>query len=133
MQVQIYLIRSWTKLLRSPLTKCDSFCCRLKRRRRDCFLLISFFTMVDWLPGVNFINILHWNFLYKIVLWRFSLLQFGFVVFWHKNIGAKAARKMLMKLTTGHTTSCVYSSACVSGGTHSEAEGLQWASGRLCS
>jgi len=26
-------------------------------------------------------------------------LQFGFVIFWSKNIGAKAAHKMLMKLT----------------------------------
>jgi len=25
--------------------------------------------------------------------------QFGFVIFWRKNIGAKAARKMLVKLT----------------------------------
>ncbi len=33
-------------------------------------------------------------------LCSFSLLQFGFVIFWRKNIGAKAARKMLMKLTT---------------------------------
>jgi len=26
-------------------------------------------------------------------------LQFGFVIFWQKNIGAKAARKMLVKFT----------------------------------
>jgi len=26
---------------------------------------------------------------------------FGFVIFWHKNISTKAARKMLMKLTAG--------------------------------
>jgi len=30
-------------------------------------------------------------------------LQFGFVTFWHKNIGAKAARKMLVKLATGRS------------------------------
>ncbi len=29
----------------------------------------------------------------------FLWLQFGFVIFWHKNIGAKAACKILMKLT----------------------------------
>jgi len=29
-------------------------------------------------------------------------LKFGFVIFWQKNIGSKAARKMLMKLTTCH-------------------------------
>jgi len=28
----------------------------------------------------------------------FLYLQFGFVIFWQKNITAKAARKMLMKL-----------------------------------
>jgi len=27
----------------------------------------------------------------------------GFVIFWHKNIGSKAACKMLMKLTTAVT------------------------------
>jgi len=33
----------------------------------------------------------------------FLLLQFGFEFFRQKNIGAKAARKMLMKLTLGAT------------------------------
>jgi len=27
------------------------------------------------------------------------LLRFGFVIFWHKNIGAKGTHKMLMKVT----------------------------------
>jgi len=31
----------------------------------------------------------------------FLYLQVGFVIFWQKNIGEKAARKMLVKLTTG--------------------------------
>jgi len=31
----------------------------------------------------------------------FILLQFGFVIFWRNSINAKAARKMLMKLTAG--------------------------------
>jgi len=31
----------------------------------------------------------------------FLLLQCGFVIFWNKNNGAKAARKMFMKLTSG--------------------------------
>jgi len=30
----------------------------------------------------------------------FLELHFGFVVFWHKNMGAKDACKMLMELTT---------------------------------
>jgi len=35
----------------------------------------------------------------------FLLLQLGFVIFWQKNIGKKAAHKMLMKLNTGHNSS----------------------------
>jgi len=31
----------------------------------------------------------------------FLLLQFGFIIFWQKNIGKKAACKMLLTLTTG--------------------------------
>jgi len=31
----------------------------------------------------------------------FLLIQFGFVIFWQKNVGAKAVCKMLVKLTTG--------------------------------
>jgi len=40
-------------------------------------------------------------FLYKSELSSFSLLTFGFVIFWRKNIGAKSLCKMLMKLTHG--------------------------------
>ncbi len=40
------------------------------------------------------------------VLWAaFLLFQFDFVIFCQKNIGEKAARKMLVKLTTGR---CFY-------------------------
>jgi hypothetical protein len=31
----------------------------------------------------------------------FMCLQFGFVIFWQKDFGAKAAHKMLVKLTPG--------------------------------
>jgi hypothetical protein len=31
----------------------------------------------------------------------FKCLQFGFVIFWQKDLGAKAAHKMLVKLTPG--------------------------------
>jgi len=37
----------------------------------------------------------------KMFFATFLFIQFGFVVFWQKNIGAKAAHKMLMKLTKG--------------------------------
>ncbi len=37
----------------------------------------------------------------KVFCAAFLKLEFSFVTFWQKNIGAKAAPKMLMKLTTG--------------------------------
>jgi len=49
---------------------------------------------------VNFINILCPPFWTKVLCTAFLQLQFGFVIFWQKNIGAKAACKLLMKLTT---------------------------------
>ncbi len=40
------------------------------------------------------------------MLWAaFLCLHFGYDIFWQQNIGAKAARKILMKLTTGFTIS----------------------------
>ncbi len=50
--------------------------------------------------GVNFINISCAPFSTKVFWAAFLLSQFGFEIFWHKNIGAKAAHKMLIKLTT---------------------------------
>jgi len=50
--------------------------------------------------GVNFINILCASFLYESASRSFSLLHFGFVIFWQKDIGKKIEHKMLMKLTT---------------------------------
>jgi len=50
--------------------------------------------------GANFINILRASFSYESVWRRFSLVANGFVTFWYKSICAKAARNMLMKLTT---------------------------------
>ncbi len=38
----------------------------------------------------------------KVFCAAFTLLQFGFVIFWPKNICAKAAHKMLVKLTTAN-------------------------------
>ncbi len=54
-----------------------------------------------WRPGVNFINILYGCLFHtKVFCAAFRQLHFGFVVFWRKYIGAKAARKMFMKLTS---------------------------------
>jgi len=41
------------------------------------------------------------SFLTKVIFQAFLFLQFGFVICWQNNICAKAARKMLVKLTTG--------------------------------
>jgi hypothetical protein len=35
-------------------------------------------------------------------------LQFGFVIFWQKDFGAKTAHKMLLKLTLGWTNTLAY-------------------------
>jgi len=40
-------------------------------------------------------------FSYKILVPKITKLCFGFEIFWRKNIGAKCAQKMLMKLTQG--------------------------------
>jgi hypothetical protein len=37
----------------------------------------------------------------KVFCAPFMCLQFGFVIFWQKDLGAKAANKMLVKLTPG--------------------------------
>jgi len=41
------------------------------------------------------------SFLYESFFHSFMCLQFGFVIFWQKEFGAKAAHKMLVKLTPG--------------------------------
>ncbi len=53
---------------------------------------------------VTFTNILLTVFSNRIVLLSFSFITVGFVIFWHKEIGTKAARKILVKLTTAENT-----------------------------
>jgi hypothetical protein len=38
----------------------------------------------------------------KVLCAALMCLQFGLVIFWQKDFGAKAAHKMLVKLTPGH-------------------------------
>ena len=40
----------------------------------------------------------------KVICTAFKCLQFGFVIFWQKDFGTKAAHKMLVKLTPGWST-----------------------------
>ena len=51
-------------------------------------------------PGVNFTNILHALFLHKSLMSSFSVDKLRFDFSWRKDIGAKAAHKTLVKLTT---------------------------------
>ncbi len=44
----------------------------------------------------------------KVFCAAFMCLQFGFVIFWRKDFGAKAAHKMLVKLTPVACTINVY-------------------------
>jgi hypothetical protein len=55
-------------------------------------------TLMKLTPGVNFIIILPAHLSHENKSSSFSLDSFGFVNFWHQNIGKKEARKMLMKL-----------------------------------
>ncbi len=56
--------------------------------------------MAKLTTGVSFTNILQANFfLFKSVFCIFLYLQFGLVISWEKEIGAKVALKVLVKLT----------------------------------
>jgi len=58
--------------------------------------------LVKSTPGVWSISIFQAAFLCNSVFFAaVFFLQFGFVIFWQNNIGAKAASKMLVRLTTG--------------------------------
>jgi hypothetical protein len=50
---------------------------------------------------VNFTNILQAAFSYQISLRTFYVLTIWVCIFWQKDFGAKAAHKMLVKLTPG--------------------------------
>jgi hypothetical protein len=52
-------------------------------------------------PGVNFTKNYEQIFCTKVFCAAFMCSQFGFVIFWQKDFGAKAANKMLVKLTPG--------------------------------
>ncbi len=65
--------------------------CLFKSRRKSCWFM----------QGVNFTHILRWLFSTNVSRNAFLYLKLRFVLFWSKNIGAKAARNMLVKLTPG--------------------------------
>ncbi len=60
------------------------------------------------LPGVNFTNILRAAFSYESFSPSFFVLRFKVCTFWRKNIGAKAASNMLVKLTPGWQKNIVW-------------------------
>ncbi len=63
-------------------------------------------------PGVNFTNILWTAFLYENLCTAFKCFQLGFVIFWQKDFGTKAANKMLVKLPSGWIVQLVRSQQC---------------------
>jgi hypothetical protein len=67
---------------------------------RGKVLIRERFIIFRTIPNVNFINILLVPFSVESVLRSFPLVTVWLYNFWRKNIGAKAARKMLMTLTT---------------------------------
>ncbi len=84
------------RLFREVVTKSykNVFCENQKRK-----VLYQFTPLLQELwgpPGINFMNVLRAQFKHKI----FAPKNFGFKFFWYKNVGAKCAHKMLMKLTT---------------------------------
>ncbi len=60
--------------------------------------------LMQYTTGVNFINILLSVSQMKVFCAAFFYLQFDYVIFWLNNIGAKAACKMLLELSTGQST-----------------------------
>jgi hypothetical protein len=62
----------------------------------DCLYLVSLSSLVSISP-IFYKQLFHT----KVLCAAFMCLQFWFVIFWQKDFGAKAARKMLVKLTPG--------------------------------
>jgi len=60
-------------------------------------------TLMQLTPGITFTNITN-SFFKQYVLLSFSFITLGFVIFWRKEIGTKAARKILVKLTIAENT-----------------------------
>jgi len=60
-------------------------------------------TTITTSPGVNFTNILRAAFSFEIISPSLSLITVCICNFWQKITGAKAALKMLVKLTTGQS------------------------------
>jgi len=58
--------------------------------------------LMKWITGVNFINILQVPFSSESVFCSLSLVTSWLCHLMQKNIGQKAAHKMLMKSTAGH-------------------------------
>ncbi len=59
-------------------------------------------------PGVNLTNILRAAFSYECFLRSFYVIKIWDVIFWQKRFGAKAAHKMLVKLTPGGSMNPIY-------------------------
>jgi hypothetical protein len=67
-------------------------------------LFSKFFEYVSRLcyRGLNFTNVLRAAFTHGSCARRFLCLSYRFVLYWRKTVGAKAARRTLVKLIPGH-------------------------------
>ena len=72
-----------------------------ERKKKDWWLFFGFKSLTRHTPDYGSISPTFYAQLFctKVFSAAFLYLQFGFVFVWRKNIGAKAARKMLVKLT----------------------------------
>ncbi len=103
------------RLLRSVLPV-DSV--RVFRQLQESLCQALSWRSSNLLPGVYFTNSLRAAFSFKRYAISFLVFYFRFVIFWRKEIGIKAALKMLMKLTTDlwllGVALLTYSSSCLS-------------------
>ncbi len=84
------------------------YCCNLRMfvNKLDCFFLLSFsniYLLFVSKARANLVSIspIFYEQLFqtKVFCAAFMCLQFGFEIFWRKDLGVKAAHKMLVKLT----------------------------------
>ncbi len=110
-----YFISSWNRRGKFHQHFTFSFCVRRSKKCKNVCQLISDFLHFWDLNTLNLLVECWWNspqesisstictqiFVRKCFTQLFSSYVLAFVIFWHKNIGAKGDHKMLMKLTPG--------------------------------
>jgi hypothetical protein len=91
------LSNTWMDTIISSHLDCQMETDSVRGNCRDCRTMISF-NVVPWL---NFTNVLCAAFTYESFAHSFLCLCCRFVLYWCKTVGAKAGRRMLIKLSPG--------------------------------